>query len=383
MKKLALWGASGSIGQNTLNIISQHPEEFRVVYASVHRNWKSGLDIIRRFNPETLIVTDRETYDSVKSESSAYPDCEIIFGQDEVISHSSSSDLDMVVNALVGEAGLRPTMSAVEAGIDVALANKESLVMAGEIIMERCRNNNTKILPIDSEHSAIWQCIVGEPEESISGIILTGSGGPFRTTPAEKFKKLTVSEALNHPNWSMGKKITIDSATLMNKGLEFIEAFWLYPVNVDQIEVVIHPQSIVHSLVRFLDGSVKAQLGFPDMKIPIQYALTHPRRLQLTGKPFQLESIGDLSFEDLDNDRFPAVNLARRALEEAGVVPAVLNVSNEYAVYGFLEEKIPFTSIVSLVQEAMEQAPKIENPSLDDILDAGTWARNFINEKLK
>ncbi len=382
MKNIALWGASGSIGQNTLKVMKQHPGYFNLLYASVHRNIETAVSLIRDFNPEILVVTDDGTYSTLAGKFAVDSGTKIVKGAEELYHLSKDTRIDLVVNALVGEAGLKPTYYALKAGNDVALANKESLVMAGEIVTAVCKETNTKILPIDSEHSAIWQCIAGEPEESIAGIVLTGSGGPFRQTPKEKFSSITPEMALKHPNWSMGKKITIDSATLMNKGLEFIEAYWLYPVDVSRIEVVIHPQSIIHSLVRFVDGSLKAQLGFPDMKIPIQYALTHPDRLPLDEKKFNLEDVGKLTFEKLDHDRFPALKLAMRVLDKGGIAPAVMNVVNEYAVYAFLERKISFPEIVEFSAEAVERVYAVANPDIEDIFNAAEWGKEFVRKKL-
>ena len=382
MKTLSLFGATGSIGRNVLKIVDSHSDEFRIKYLSFHKNWDEGLKIAEKYNPDKIIITDEESFSDFIGNANPKLSSKVVYGNERILEFCADGDVDLVVNALVGEAGLLPTIKSLEAGVDVALANKESLVMAGDLINNLKEKHSVDVFPIDSEHSAIWQCILGEPEDSIKKIILTASGGPFREYSLDKLQNVTVDMALNHPNWSMGKKITIDSATLMNKGLEFIEAYWLYPVSVTAIDVVVHPQSIVHSLVEFVDGSIKAQLGFPDMRIPIQYALTYPNRLPLTQKNFNLAEIGRLDFEPVRHDLFPAITLAKLALMNGGISPAVLNVANEYAVYAFLDEKIPFLEIENIVKEAITAAPLIESPNLDDILQAGDWAREFVNKRV-
>lgn len=382
MKKVALWGATGSIGLNTIEIILRNPDKFKLKYISFHKNWEKAVEILQTVSVEIVIVTDKDAFDLLSKSVSGEFSGQILYGMDNVILFSQDQDVDLVVNALVGEAGLLPTVKALRAGINVALANKESLVMAGEIIKDIISEDRVTVFPIDSEHSAIWQCLIGEAPDSVKKIILTASGGPFRSAAPDDLKKVTVESALHHPNWKMGKKITIDSATLMNKGLEFIEAYWLYPVSVEQIDVVVHPQSIIHSLVEFIDGSLKAQLGYPDMKIPIQYALSYPDRLELRQKEFDLSEIAELTFEKVNYELFPALNLAQKALRSGGVAPAVLNVANEYAVYAFLDKKIKFLQIVEMVDDAISHSPRINRPSLEDILEAGDWAREYINEKI-
>lgn len=382
MKKIALWGATGSIGLNTIEIILRNPEQFKLKYISFHKNWEKALEILKTVSVEIVIVTDKDAFDLLTNNVSGDFSGQILYGMDNVILFSQDQDVDLVVNALVGEAGLLPTVKALRAGINVALANKESLVMAGEIIKDIISEGRVTVFPIDSEHSAIWQCLIGEAPDSVKKIILTASGGPFRSSNLDDLKNVTVESALNHPNWKMGKKITIDSATLMNKGLEFIEAYWLYPFSIEQIDVVVHPQSIIHSLVEFIDGSLKAQLGYPDMKIPIQYALSYPDRLEIKQKEFDLSEIAMLNFEKVNYELFPALNLAKKALRSGGISPAVLNVANEYAVYAFLDKKIKFLQIVEMVDDAISHSPRIDKPSLEDILEAGDWARKYINEKI-
>ena len=297
---------------------------------------------------------------------------------DALIELASQADTDVFVNALVGAAGMQPTLKAIERGKKIALANKETLVIAGELVMNRARQKGVPILPIDSEHSAILQCLVGERTRSVQRLILTASGGPFWQRPAETFDEITLEEALNHPNWSMGQKITIDSATMMNKGLELIEARWLFDMLPDAIDVIVHPQSIVHSMVEFNDGSVKAQLGVPDMKIPIQYALTYPERELLPSERLDFEKLGKLSFYPPDNKKFRALVLAREALRVGGTATAVLNGANEQAVELFLNRKIAFKQIPESIEAALEKHSVKSNPSIDDVLGADRWSREFV-----
>ena len=292
------------------------------------------------------------------------------------------AEADLVVNSIVGAAGLLPTLEAIKTGKNVALANKESLVVAGQLIMAEAKKHNVELYPVDSEHSAIWQCLLGESTESITGITLTASGGPFLDREPETFDTITVDEALNHPNWVMGKKITIDSATLANKGFEVIETHWLYGIDIDCIDVVIHPQSIVHSFVEFIDGSVKAQLGYPDMKIPIQFALFYPeRRGHINGERMNLSEM-NLTFDTLDHTQFPCLGLAYQALKSGGTAPAVLNAANEVAVQLFLENKIKFSAISEVIHEALKSHTIISDPVLEDYLEADNWARNVTKEKV-
>ncbi len=288
------------------------------------------------------------------------------------------SDVDLILNAVVGSAGMVPTIAALKAGIDVALSNKESLVMAGAIIKRLRLESGSRIFPVDSEHSAIWQCLAGEDMADVKRLILTGSGGPFRNRAENTFQDITVTEALNHPNWKMGPKITIDSATMMNKGLEVIEAYWLFELDESKIDIVIHPQSIIHSLVEFKDGSVKAQLGLPDMKIPIQYALTYPRHSSSQWEKLDLVRLKQLTFEAPDFDKFPCLRLAFAVLRQGGSAPAVLNVANEQAVYRFLKREIRFTAIPHLIEDAVEQHQLIDQPDIDDICELEKWTTNFV-----
>ena len=287
-----------------------------------------------------------------------------------------------MINGLVGAAGMEPTICAIKAGVDLALSNKESLVMAGGIIKKLLQINSTKLYPIDSEHSAIWQCLVGEKIEQVKKIILTGSGGPFRTKSVEEFVHITKEEALQHPNWNMGNKITIDSATMMNKGLEVIEAHWLFDIGIDQIEIVVHPQSIIHSMVEFIDGSIKAQLGVPDMKIPIQYALTYPNHLPAKWQPLDLVDIGNLTFEKTDLEKFPCIRLAYEALDIGGTFPVVLNVANDEVVAAFLNNHIKFMDIPCIIEDAMNKHEFFDKPDLDTISEISRWTANYIQNEI-
>jgi len=290
---------------------------------------------------------------------------------------SERDDVDLLLNGLVGSAGMEPTIRAIQAGVDVALSNKESLVMAGSLITRLLAKHKVRLYPVDSEHSAIWQCLRGEEHGEVKRLIVTGSGGPFRTRPGDTFSAVTVAEALRHPNWDMGRKITIDSATMMNKGLEIIEARWLFDLPPDQIDIVVHPQSIIHSLVEFQDGSVKAQLGLPDMKIPIQYALTYPEHAPQRWEQLDLAALKTLTFEEPNLKKFPCIQLAYDALRGPASAPVVLNVSNEFAVYRFLREEIGFEQIPILIREALATHESIDNPTLSAILDLEAWARTF------
>ena len=286
--------------------------------------------------------------------------------------------VDLVFNSLVGSFGMEPTLNAIESGIDVALSNKESLVVAGEIITNAMKVSGAKLYPVDSEHSAIWQCLTGESIDDVEKIILTGSGGPFRSRDITTFESITVSDALNHPNWDMGKKITIDSASMMNKGLEVIEAYWLFNLGISQIEIVIHPQSIIHSMVQYKDGSVKAQMGMPDMKVPIQYALTYPKHLSAPWKKLDLTKFNKLTFQPPDFKKFPCIKLAYNSLERMGTDPAILNMTNDYSVYSFLENKIKFTDIPIIIESAMKKHEWTANPDLNYLRDLDLWAKNFV-----
>ena len=376
-KRISILGATGSIGVNALKVVSHLENELEVVYLSANKNMILLMKQIKKYQPKAVCIVDEESYNQVKEEVQSL-NIEILFGRSGLLELAKRSDVDVMLNALVGAPGMEPTLLAIKAGVDVALSNKESLVMAGNIIKKAQEQSGAEIFPVDSEHSAIWQCLVGEELEDLNRIILTGSGGPFRQKEISLFSKITVKEALNHPNWDMGEKITIDSATMMNKGLEVIEAYWLFRIDPDQINIIVHPQSIIHSMVEMKDGSVKAQMGVPDMKVPIQYALTYPRHIEATWEKLDLINCADLTFEKPDYNRFPCIALGFKVLERFGSSGAALNLSNDYAVYRFLNEEIQFTDIPRINESVLEEHPWIEEPSLDDLLELDEWVKNYV-----
>ena len=380
-KKILLLGSTGSIGRNTLEVIDQNPEEFELVGISAHSN----VDLLRRqcqkYNPGFVCISRAELANDLAK--TVYNGNHVYYGSEGLRTMIREAEADLVVNSIVGAAGLLPTLDAIAAGKNVALANKESLVVAGELVMAEARKHGVEIFPVDSEHSAIWQCLIGEDNNSIRRIILTASGGPFLKRKGKTFDSITVEEALNHPKWKMGNKITIDSATLMNKGFEVIETFWLFGVPPDNIDVVIHPQSIIHSMVEFIDGSIKAQLGIPDMKLPIQFALTYPeRRPMMTDNSFLFSQV-ELTFEPPDYEQFPCLLMAYRSLEAGGTAPAVLNAANEVAVDLFMKGAIKFSEIPVLIDTALQLHTIKHKPSLEDHLEADRWARNVTQQKVQ
>ena len=377
MKKISILGSTGSIGINALSVIDNHLNNFIVVALSAHKNGKLLIEQAKKYQPEFVAVVDPDIANFVEDELRS-TNIKILKGRQGLLELSSYGSVDLMLNALVGSSGMEPTINALQSEVDVALSNKESLVMAGSIINEIKNKSGAKIFPVDSEHSAIWQCLAGESIKEVNKIILTGSGGPFRTLEIGQFNSITVDRALNHPNWEMGKKITIDSATMMNKGLEVIEAFWLFDISKDMIEIIIHPQSIIHSMVEFKDKSVKAQLGLPDMKIPIQYALTYPNHSNADWDELDLTSIESLTFEKPDFNKFPCMRLAFDALEQEGTAPALLNVVNEYSVYRFLNNEISFIEIHQLIEKALDEHDFIKEPSIDDVLNIEIWAQEFV-----
>lgn len=374
-KQLSILGSTGSIGVNALNVVRSFPDQFQLKYLSAHSQAGLLIEQAREYSPLAVAISDERQFEIVKD---SLPGIEVLKGREGLLELASRDDVDIMLNGLVGSAGMEPTIRCIQAGVDVALSNKESLVMAGDLINNMLMEKGVKLFPVDSEHSAIWQCLLGEAPEDIKRLVITGSGGPFRTTPAAAFKDITVAQALKHPNWAMGRKITIDSATMMNKGLEVIEAYWLFHLPVDKIDIVIHPQSIIHSMVEFVDGSVKAQMGLPDMKIPIQYALSYPRHFPQNWEQLDLAKIGSLTFEEPDFEKFKCLQLAFDALEGGGSLPVVMNVANEEAVYRFLDGEIPFTAIPELITNAMNTHDFLEHPALDDILALEQWTQNFI-----
>ena len=337
MKKILILGSSGSIGINTLNVVRNFPDKFKITGFTVNSNTGILEQQIREFNPEFVVVADESEAKNLRSKIGNL--CDVLSGNDALVNISKQSDYDILLGAIVGFAGLSPTLEAIKRGKRIALANKETLVVAGEIVTKLVLENNAEIIPVDSEHSAIYQCLIGEKLNEVEKLILTASGGPFLNKDKSFFENATVDEALNHPNWKMGNKITIDSATMMNKGLEVIEARWLFGLPVEKINVVIHPQSIIHSMVQFVDGSIKAQLGLPDMKLPIQYALTFPERLENNYKRTDLPSINQLSFYDPDFEKFECLRLAFDVIKTGGTAPCILNAANEVAVEKFINKK--------------------------------------------
>ena len=379
-KRISILGSTGSIGQNALKVINHLGDGFEVKYLTAARSSEVLIEQVRKFQPEAVAVVDSIAANEVK-EALSGSGVKVLSGREGLLELASRDDVDVVLNGLVGSAGMEPTIRALEAGIDVALSNKESLVMAGELIENIKKETGAEIYPVDSEHSAIWQCLQGEDTNSIRRIILTGSGGPFRTRPLEEFLDITLEEALNHPNWKMGNKITIDSATMMNKGLEVIEAHWLFGVGREQIDIVIHPQSIIHSMVEFSDGSIKAQLGLPDMKLPIQYALTYPERVEADWVDAKFSDISYLTFEEPDLVKFSCIRLAYEALQRGGSAPAALNVANDNSVAAFLAGEISFTEIATLNEMALVEHDWTSQPDLDFLLELESWGKQFIDNK--
>lgn len=379
MKKITLLGAAGSIGKNVLEVVKKLSDRFSVKYLSTHTNFAWLYDQAKLFNPRAVAISGLEPEAKIIDKFSNLS-VDVLWGEAGLLDLASRSDTDIVVNALVGAAGMQPTLAAIEAGKKIALANKETLVIAGEIVMRKAGAKNVSIIPIDSEHSAIFQCLKDEPHGKIQRLIITASGGPFWRRSADTFQNITVKEALNHPNWNMGRKITIDSATMMNKGLELIEAHWLFRIPVEKIDVVIHPQSIIHSMVEFVDGSIKAQLGVPDMKVPIQYSLTYPDREQSDFERLDLTKVVKFDFHPPDLTKFRTLGLAREALRIGGTAPAVLNAANECAVGLFLDGKISFDRIALSIEDALEHHTVQKNPLIDDIMDADEWARKYVIE---
>ena len=382
MKDICLLGATGSIGKNCLDIVARFPDLFNIQYLSAHRNMRTLYEIARRVRPLAVAFSgERLPRESEWRKKFTELGIQLLTGRDALIDLAGRPDYHILVNAVVGVAGLKPTLAAIEQGKTIALANKETLVTAGELVMKKADDHRVPILPIDSEHSALWQCLVGEKHETIARLILTASGGPCRELPLDRFKEVTVEQALKHPNWKMGRKITIDSATLMNKGLEVIEAYWLFRIPIDRIQVLIHPQSIIHSMVEFIDGSIKAQLGLPDMRLPIQYALSYPDRLPNDLPRMDFKKCSQLTFIEPDYGKFRALRLAYAAVQEGGTAPAVLNAANEEAVHAFLHHLIRFDEIPEIVEAALEQHHVQPVTGIESVLEADRWAREFVKSK--
>ncbi len=371
MKNVVVLGSTGSIGKNSLEVLSNFPDRFLVFGLSTNKNVKLLEEQIKQFRPRMAVITDEESFEHLPQDYGT----EILSGIDGLKRLCSHPQVNLVINALVGSVGLLPSLEALDSGKNLAIANKESLVMAGELLIQKAEEKGGEILPIDSEHSAIKQCLLSGKKEEVKRLILTASGGPFLNKSRQSLEEITVEEALSHPTWEMGRKITIDSATLMNKGLEVIEAQWLFGIPSDRIEVLVHPQSIVHSMVEFVDGSVIAQMSLPDMKLPIQYALFYPQRIFSNNTSLDLTKAGQLTFLEPDTEKFPCLGLAYQALKMGGTAPAVLNAANEVAVEAFLAARIGFTDIQKIVKEALRRHQVKSCPRLDDILNADRWAR--------
>lgn len=375
MKKLAILGSTGSIGTQTLDVVRAHPEAFEVEGLAAGNNIELFIQQVLEFKPSKVSVGSKELAEKIKQQLPAH--IQVFYGEQGLIEIAAGTDADTVVTAVMGSMGLPSTLAAIDAGKTIGLANKETLVTAGHLVTARARQKGVQLLPIDSEHSALFQCLNGEPRERIHQLTLTASGGSFRDRTREQLKHVTVADALKHPNWSMGSKITIDSATMANKGLEVIEAHWLFDMPYDQISVLLHPESIIHSFVEFVDTSIIAQLGNPDMRVPIQYALTYPDRQQAPSSRLSLAQIGQLNFREMDYDRFPCLSMAFEAGRLGGTAPTVFNAANEIAVSRFLNGEIPFLLIEDIIADALQQHEVIANPELEVIYatDAQTRAR--------
>ena len=378
-KKIAILGSSGSIGTQALEVIQEHPDQFEVEVLTVNSNADLLIEQTKKFKPNTVVIADESKYTYVK-DALANEDVHVYAGEAALSQAMEAEAIDVVLTAVVGFAGLKPTLAAINAGKHIALANKETLVVAGEMVTKLARDKGVNIYPVDSEHSAIFQCLAGEFHNKIEKIYLTASGGPFRGWNAEQLANVTREQALKHPNWEMGAKITIDSASMMNKGLEVIEAKWLFGLNAEQIDVIVHPQSIVHSIVQFEDGSMKAQMGLPDMKLPIQYALAYPQRIKSDFKRFNFLNYPSLTFEAPDKKTFRNLDLAYEAMKRGGNSPCILNAANEVVVDAFLKNKLRFTEMPDVIEQCMNDVKWLSAPTLEDYLETDKNARLLANE---
>ena len=382
MRRIAILGSTGSVGVTTLDVASRFPDRFQVVALAAGRNVGRLREQMERFQPRIVSVLSCDVARELRDTTPAFRG-EVLFGEEELREVATFADADLVVSALVGAVGLVPTLEAIRAGKTIGLANKEVMVAAGELVTREAAAHGVRILPIDSEHNAIFQVLAGQPADAVRRIILTASGGPFLRWPIRELARVTPTDALQHPTWKMGSKITIDSATLMNKGLEVIEARWLFGVDTGRISVVVHPQSVVHSMVEFIDGSIMAQLSVPDMAIPVAYVLAYPERLPLPHLPgLDLTAGSGLTFFTPDEDKFPCLGLAYRALLRGGTAPAVLNAANEEAIQSFIGQKIKFNQITQLVEKALSRHESTSDPDLDEISAADLWARNFVKDTI-
>ena len=383
VKKVSILGSTGSIGCNALDVIdSLNHNEYNIKVICLSTNSRISLlaEQIKKHSPETVVIGDKKAYEEFKSNFS-FPETEILFGNDALSEISGRDNYELLISALVGFSGLKPTVNAIKSGKDVALANKETLVVAGKLINQLIEKYKVKLIPIDSEHSAILQCLAGENISSVSKIILTASGGPFRNKTLKQMKDITVDEALSHPNWKMGKKITIDSATMMNKGLEVIEAKWLFKTETEKIDVLIHPQSVIHSMVEFIDGSIKAQLGIPDMKIPIQYAITYPDRINSVHSKMDFNLFNSLTFEKVDTDKFRCLKIAYDVLKEDSSSAVAMNAANEIAVDLFLNGRIDFLSIPDIIERELDRHKPSPDTDLENIINVDKDTRIYLREK--
>lgn len=381
-RQIAILGSTGSIGTQTLQVVEEHPECFEVYAITANTRVDELIAQARKFMPEAVVIADETKYKRLKEALDDLP-IKVYAGYESICQIVESAPIDIVVTAMVGFSGLRPTINAIKAGKAIALANKETMVVAGELINALAIEHKTPILPVDSEHSAIFQCLAGEMHNKVEKLILTASGGPFRTFTKEQLEHVTKEQALKHPNWSMGAKITIDSASMMNKGFEVMEAKWLFGVGAQDIEVVVHPQSVIHSMVQFEDGAIKAQLGTPDMRLPIMYALTYPSRLPSSFGRLDWSSIKEFTFEKPNLEVFPNLRLAYEALAKGGNIPCVVNAANEVCVAAFLNDRIKFTDMPRLIERAMDEAAYILKPTLDDYLETDKEIRRQVEEWIK
>lgn len=381
-KNIAILGSTGSIGTQTLDVISEYPDRLYPSLLTANRNVDLLIEQALKFKPRRVVIAQSDCYTKLRDTLAGEP-IEVMCGQQTIADAAAADDVDIVVTAMVGYSGLAPTISAIKAGKTIALANKETLVVAGELITRLVKQYGSRLVPVDSEHSAIFQCLVGEDPESVDKLILTASGGPFRTRPKEELYGVTRADALNHPNWSMGAKVTIDSASMMNKGFEMIEARWLFGIPSERIEIVVHPQSIVHSMVAYSDGSVKAQLGLPDMRLPIRYALNYPERLPSACRKMSVADYANLTFEAPDREKFPLLDMAFDAIHRGGNVPCALNAANEIAVAAFLADRIGFMQMPEVVAEAVARNRFIASPTYDDYVATNAEIRKIAEELIK
>lgn len=382
LRNITILGSTGSIGTQTLDIIEEYPERFRTSVLTAHRNWELLARQALKFNPDLVVIGDEDCYEPLR-QALASTDIEVRFGAEEIAQAAGRDDNATVVTAMVGYSGLLPTMAAIERGKTIALANKETLVVAGEVITKAVAESGSEIVPVDSEHSAIFQCLRGEKTSEARKIILTASGGPFRTFSIDELDKVSSADALRHPNWDMGAKVTIDSASMMNKGFEMIEARWLFDCPPERIEVVVHPQSIVHSMVEFEDGSIKAQLGVPDMHLPIRYALSYPERFVTRQPPLSLAHYKTLTFEAPDLNKFPMLGLAYEAIAKGGNMPCILNAANERGVASFLRDEIKFTDLCKVAERVMEKASFVSEINLPVLVESNSEALSIADEVIR